>query len=193
MPRAWWCCSVLLTAKLTQLVRDYRRRVMGSRLKLRTVTIFGLLVIPPLLIVYYFALEFLNRGIDSWFDVEVKQGLNEALMLSRAVLDLNRREYLEATETLAQDLELTPERELIRRLDVERRANGALEITLSGAARAHHRHEQRASRRIHSAAPVGGSHAAGPPGTSLCQPGAGARWRLHHSYCGAARGVHAGQ
>ncbi len=123
---------VLLTAKLTQLVRDYRRRVMGSRLKLRTVTIFGLLVIPPLLIVYYFALEFLNRGIDSWFDVEVKQGLNEALMLSRAVLDLNRREYLDATETLAQDLELTPERDLIRRLDVERRANGALEITLLG-------------------------------------------------------------
>src|SRR5882672_2504267 len=123
---------VLLTAKLTQLVRDYRRHVIGSRLKLRTVAIFGALVIPPLLIVYYFALEFLNRGIDSWFDVDVKQGLNEALMLSRAVLDLNRREYLDATETLAQDLELTPEHDLIRRLDTERRANGALEITLLG-------------------------------------------------------------
>ena len=123
---------VLLTAKLAQLVRDYRRHVIGSRLKLRTMMIFGLLVIPPLLIVYYFALEFLNRGIDSWFDVEVKQGLNEALMLSRAVLDLNRREYLDATETLAQDLELAPEGELIRRLDLERRANGALEITLLG-------------------------------------------------------------
>jgi nitrogen fixation/metabolism regulation signal transduction histidine kinase len=123
---------VLLTAKLTQLVRDYRRHVIGSRLKLRTVTIFGALVIPPLLIVYYFALEFLNRGIDSWFDVEVKQGLNEALMLSRAVLDHNRREYLDTTETLAQDLELTPERDIIRRLDTERRANGALEMTLLG-------------------------------------------------------------
>ena len=123
---------VLLTAKLAQLVRDYRRHIIGSRLKLRTMIIFGALVIPPLLIVYYFALEFLNRGIDSWFDVEVKQGLNEALMLSRAVLDLNRREYLDATETLAQDLELAPESELIRRIDVERRANGALEITLLG-------------------------------------------------------------
>jgi nitrogen fixation/metabolism regulation signal transduction histidine kinase len=123
---------VLLTAKLAQLVREYRRHIIGSRLKLRTVTIFGALVIPPLLIVYYFALEFLNRGIDSWFDVEVKQGLNEALMLSRAVLDHNRREYLDATETLAQDLELTSERDLIRRLDTERRANGALEYTLLG-------------------------------------------------------------
>jgi len=30
-----------------------------------------------------FSLEFLNRGIDSWFRVEVKQGLNDALVLSR--------------------------------------------------------------------------------------------------------------
>ncbi len=123
---------VLLTAKLAQLVRDYRRHVIGSRLKLRTVTIFGALVIPPLLIVYGFALEFLNRGIDSWFDVEVKQGLNEALMLSRAVLDLNRREYLDATEALAQQLAGTPERDLVQSLDLARRSNGALEVTLLG-------------------------------------------------------------
>src|SRR5262245_40010118 len=71
---------VLLAAKLAQLMRDYRRHVIGSRLKARTVGIFGALVIPPLLVVYYFALEFLNQGIDSWFDVDVKQGLSEALM-----------------------------------------------------------------------------------------------------------------
>ena len=31
-----------------------------------------------MLIVYVFAVQFLNRGIDSWFNVEMKQGLNEA-------------------------------------------------------------------------------------------------------------------
>ena len=84
----------MLAVKLTQLVRDYRRHIIGSRLKARTLVIFGVLVIAPLLVEYYFALEFLNRGIDSWFNVEVRQELSEALQQSRAVLDLNRRESL---------------------------------------------------------------------------------------------------
>src|SRR5262245_5985815 len=66
--------TTLLTRKLAQLVREYRDHVPGSRLTARTVAIFGALVIAPLLIVYLFSLQFLNRGIDSWFRVEVKQG-----------------------------------------------------------------------------------------------------------------------
>jgi hypothetical protein len=58
----------------------------------RTVSIFGALVIVPLLLVYMFSLEFLNRGIDSWFRVEVKRGLGDALVLSRSALDLRMRE-----------------------------------------------------------------------------------------------------
>jgi len=58
---------ILLARKLWQLIRDYRDHVPGSRLTARTVSIFGALVIAPLLIVYLFSLDFLNRGIDSWF------------------------------------------------------------------------------------------------------------------------------
>src|SRR5207237_1239989 len=78
--------SVLLARKLYRLVRDYRRHVPGSRLTARTVGIFGSLVIAPLLIVYLSSLEFINRGIDSWFRVEVKEALNDALGLPRAAL-----------------------------------------------------------------------------------------------------------
>jgi len=123
---------VMLAAKFTQLVRDYRRHVIGSRLKARTVAIFGALVIAPLLIVYYFSLQFLNRGIDSWFDVAVKQELNAALVQSRALLDLNRREALARTERLAQEIESIDSIELLRQLETERRSGGASEITLLG-------------------------------------------------------------
>ena len=41
----------------------------GSRLKGRTVAIFSALAVAPILVVYYFALQFLNRGIDSWFEL----------------------------------------------------------------------------------------------------------------------------
>ena len=94
--------TILLARKLWQLVRDYRDHVPGSRLTARTVSIFGALVVAPLLIVYLFSLDFLNRGIDSWFKVEVKQGLNDALVLSGAALNLRMREYSGRTEQLAR-------------------------------------------------------------------------------------------
>src|SRR6202046_2947297 len=96
--------TALLARKLWELVRDYRDHVPGSRLTARTVSIFGALVVAPLLIVYLFSLDFLNRGIDSWFKVEVKQGLSDALVLSGAALNLRMREYSSRTEQLAHSL-----------------------------------------------------------------------------------------
>jgi two-component system, NtrC family, nitrogen regulation sensor histidine kinase NtrY len=122
----------LLTRKLWQLFRDYRDHVPGSRLTARTVMIFGALVVAPLLIVYLSSLEFLNRGIDSWFQVEVKQGLNDALVLSRAALGLRMREYSERTESLARVLAKTSADDIQARLDDERHASEALEIVLFG-------------------------------------------------------------
>src|SRR5207302_825663 len=109
--------SVLLARKLWRLVRDYRAHVPGSRLTARTVGIFGALVIAPLLIVYLSSLEFINRGIDSWFKVEVKQGLNDALGLSRAALDLRMREYSVRTVALAAALTDAAPAEVQSRLD----------------------------------------------------------------------------
>jgi len=125
--------SVLLARKLYRLVRDYRRHVPGSRLTARTVGIFGSLVIAPLLIVYLSSLEFINRGIDSWFRVEVKEALNDALGLSRAALELRMREHSARTVALAEGLSGAPPAEMQARLDAERRATEAIEIALFGA------------------------------------------------------------
>ena len=124
--------SILLARKLWQLVREYRDHVPGSRLTARTVLIFGALVIAPLLIVYLSSLEFLNRGIDSWFQVEVKQGLNDALVLSRAALDLQMREHTERTQSLASSLAKAAPADIQTRLDDERRVSEGLEIVLFG-------------------------------------------------------------
>ena len=125
--------TVLVVRKLWRLVRDYRAHVPGSRLTARTVGIFGALVIAPLLIVYLSSLEFLNRGIDSWFTVEVKQGLNDAVVLSRAALDLRMREYSEHTQDLAHSLAGVAPGAVQPYLDAARHADGAAEIALFGA------------------------------------------------------------
>jgi nitrogen fixation/metabolism regulation signal transduction histidine kinase len=124
---------VLLARKFWQLYRDFRDHKPGSRLTVRTVVMFGGLVIAPLIIVYLFSLDFINRGIDSWFRVEIKQGLNDALVLSRSALDLRLREQARRTEIFARSLRELRGPELLQRLDEERRATEAKEIIVYDA------------------------------------------------------------
>jgi nitrogen fixation/metabolism regulation signal transduction histidine kinase len=124
---------VLLAAKLTRLVRDYRRHVPGSRLKGRTVAIFSALAVAPILVVYYFSLQFLNRGIDSWFEIEVSQGLKDTRELSHAALEVRVREFLQHTQAVAHTLSALQDFDLIGSLDRERRESTALEFTIVGS------------------------------------------------------------
>jgi nitrogen fixation/metabolism regulation signal transduction histidine kinase len=122
--------GVLLTRKLWKLYRDFQDHVPGSRLTARTVGMFGTLVVVPLLIVYLFALEFLNYGIDSWFQVEFKHGLNDALVLSRSALELRLREQARRTEEFAHTIANLNGPDLAVRLDAERRAALAADVTV---------------------------------------------------------------
>ena len=125
--------SVLLARKIIELVRAFRAQVPGSRLTARTVAIFGSLVIAPLIIVYLFSLEFLNRGIDSWFKVEIKQGLTDALELSKAAMDVRMREYARSTELFAGELATTPVSDWDLATDTQRVESGAIEIVVYGS------------------------------------------------------------
>ena len=124
---------VLLAGKVTRLVRDYRRHVPGSRLKGRTVAIFSGLAVAPILVVYYFSLQFLNRGIDSWFELEVSQGLRDTRELSHAALEVRESEFLQHTQVVARELERLPDFQLVSELDRLRRESTALELTVVGA------------------------------------------------------------
>src|SRR5882757_969335 len=124
---------VLLATKLTGLVRDYRRHVPGSRLKGRTVAIFSALAVAPILIVYYFSLQFLNRGIDSWFEIEVSQGLKDTRELSHAALEVRVREFLQHTELVARSLSGLSNYQLAGSLDRQRQDSTAIEFTVVGA------------------------------------------------------------
>jgi len=123
---------VLLVRKIGQLVSAYRSGIPGSRLTSRTVLVFSTLVALPLLTVYVFSLEFLNRGIDSWFRVEIKQGLNDTVVLSRSALDLRMREYGERTERFAASLANKGAGAALFAIEEELQSTGASEITLYG-------------------------------------------------------------
>ncbi len=124
---------VFLVGNLARLLREYRTHVPGAKLKARMVGMFVGLAVLPLLVVFYFSMQFINRGIDTWFNVEVEEGLENALALSRAALELQMRQHLYATEQISQRLGDVSERQLIFELSMLRRESGASEITIYGA------------------------------------------------------------
>ena len=121
----------LLATKLAQLVRDWRGQVIGSRLKARMVWTFGVLATLPILLVYFFAVQFLSRGIDSWFNVEIRRSLDDALVLSRSALEARMRDHLAATHLVAEELSLRGEVPP-GTLEMLRRQSGAIEILVAG-------------------------------------------------------------
>ena len=95
---------VLIGINVRRLARQLRAREPGARLTLRMLVIFVALAVLPVTVLYSFSLDFLRRGIDSWFDVRIGHALEGALELSREALDLRMRDLLSQTETMAEEI-----------------------------------------------------------------------------------------
>lgn len=95
----------LIGVDVVRLVRQYRRAATGSRLTTRLVAIFVVMALVPVIIVFYFSLGFLQRGIDSWFDVRVERAMDDSLELSRSALDMRMRDRLKQTRLMAESLQ----------------------------------------------------------------------------------------
>jgi nitrogen fixation/metabolism regulation signal transduction histidine kinase len=109
---------LILIGNLWRLLRDYRENVPGAKLKSRIVGMFVGLAVLPLIVVFYFSVQFINRGIDSWFNVQIEEGLNNALTLSRAAIEFRKRQHLVATKQVAQKLATVPDRQLVFELGI---------------------------------------------------------------------------
>ncbi|HEY5604132.1 MAG TPA: ATP-binding protein [Gammaproteobacteria bacterium] len=120
----------LIGVNFIRLIRNYRRNVVGSRLTARLVIVFVILAVAPVSVVYYFSLGFLQRGIDSWFDVRVEAAMEDALELSRASLDLRIREVLKQTRAMADSLAYKADATALLALNDLRSESNAYELTL---------------------------------------------------------------
>ena len=89
---------------LWRLIRAVQARQAGSRLTLRLMALFVMLAVVPGTIVYGFSMQFLQRGVDSWFDVRVENALDDALALSQASLDQRMRDMQQRLQEAAREL-----------------------------------------------------------------------------------------
>ena len=123
----------LIAWNLYRLLRQAREGRPGAKLTVRMVIVFVALSVTPVTVVYYFSLQFLHRGIDSWFDVRIGEALDDALELSRTALGVRMRELLAQTARMASDFEPLTADAATQALDDARRLSGASELTLIGA------------------------------------------------------------
>ena len=121
---------VVIVYNLWWLLRQRRREQAGSRLTVRLVGMFVLLAVVPVTVVYYFSIQFLDRGIDSWFDDRTEQqAVEDALRLSQTSFDMRKRELLQRSEQSARELADVPDALLPLVLERLRSRDDAVEIT----------------------------------------------------------------
>ena len=120
----------LIGISLRQLIQQLRNKVAGSRMTVRIVSMFAVLAVTPVLIVYYFSLDFLHRGIDNWFDLRVEQALEDSLELSQLSLDERMKKILKEAEQNANELAEITNVALPFDIDDYRIRSGAEELTI---------------------------------------------------------------
>ncbi|MEK9742637.1 MAG: ATP-binding protein [Gammaproteobacteria bacterium] len=123
--------ALLTFFQVRKLVSAFRARALGSRLTLRFVTTFAVLAIIPLAMVYYFAVQFLSRSIDSWFDTQIEQALDDALLLGRSTLETIKLDLVRQARISARRIETTnTSSQLYNLMDNLREAGGYDEMSL---------------------------------------------------------------
>ncbi|MCP4186174.1 MAG: HAMP domain-containing protein [Gammaproteobacteria bacterium] len=120
----------LIIYNVYRLIVQYRLKTIGSHLTARMISVFVLLTIIPVSIVYYFSLSFLHRSIDSWFDVGIETALEDSLQLGRSALDLRKREALNKTRDIALEISELDDTIMVVYLDQARDQHNATELTL---------------------------------------------------------------
>ena len=121
---------ILLARNLIRLYRDVKAHKEGSRLTIRLVSLFALLILVSTSIVYSFSIHFLHRGIDSWFDVKVEEALNNSLELSRSALNIRTRTLLRQTRMMSGLLSELPESDINHNIRELTQLSGAIEMSL---------------------------------------------------------------
>ena len=122
--------AVLVGANVHSLFRQLKKKEAGSRLTARMVFLFVLLALAPATIVFYYSVQFLHGTIDSWFDVQIDQAMDDALELSRASLDQRMKSHLRDTQQVAKALANVPDEMIAVELGELRETLEASELTL---------------------------------------------------------------
>ncbi|MDO9101345.1 MAG: ATP-binding protein [Candidatus Nitrotoga sp.] len=93
--------AVLVGYQLWQLRGKLKAHVFGAKLTLRLTLFFILIAILPGLLVYAVSVQFLDKSIESWFDLRVEKALEGGLNLGRNALETGLNELSKKGQSTA--------------------------------------------------------------------------------------------
>src|SRR5471032_242933 len=96
--------AALIIYQIVLLCRKLRQRVFGSKLTLRLMAVFALMALIPGGMVYAISFQFLQRSIESWFNVRVDESLKGGINLARSALENSLKELAQKAEVMAHSL-----------------------------------------------------------------------------------------
>jgi PAS domain S-box-containing protein len=122
--------AALVAYQLITLRRKLRAGVFGAKLTLRLVLLFALMALLPGALIYTVSVQFLAKGIESWFEVNLDRALEGGLNLGRSALDNMLRELTVKADSMALALSVRPASEHVGALNALREQTGVPEATL---------------------------------------------------------------
>ena len=93
--------AALIGYQLVLLRKKLRERVFGSKLTLRLMVVFALMALIPGGLVYAISFQFLQRSIESWFDVRVDESLKRGVTLARNAMESSLKDLERKAEAMA--------------------------------------------------------------------------------------------
>jgi len=125
---------VMVLLQLKRLLHQYRNKRPGSRLKVRMVLMFVIIALFPVGVSYYYSLRFLTGGIESWFDIEIDQAMQDSLSLSRKSLNLYKKSQLQHMQQILQDIQDWSDTSIQLNIDDLRARVNAVELSALNSA-----------------------------------------------------------
>jgi nitrogen fixation/metabolism regulation signal transduction histidine kinase len=122
--------GVLVGILLWRLRRSLRQGIFGAKLSLRLVWMFGLMALLPGAVVYALSVHFLEKTIDSWFDVRVDHALQSGVALGRSTLDSLLADLARKADSMAYALSEEPPSTHVARMDRLREQAAVAEAVL---------------------------------------------------------------
>ncbi len=120
----------LVGYQLWVLWKKLKQRVFGTKLTLRLLWMFALMALLPGALVYGVSVQFLNKSIESWFDVRVDNALEGGLSLGQSALENLLQDLVKKGEVMALALADNPVSEHLTQLNRLREQVGVQEAAL---------------------------------------------------------------
>jgi nitrogen fixation/metabolism regulation signal transduction histidine kinase len=92
---------ILVVELVRRLVQRFRRGLFGTRLMARMAATFVAMTVIPVALIFLVAVQFIERSVESWFDLPVGRALESGLNLGRTSMDSLSSDLLQKGRAMA--------------------------------------------------------------------------------------------